>query len=162
MAMTDLEKAQAKIIEMNGLIGANAKDDRHYQVLEGMEDYQRDAQFRDYDGEAGALARQIAQAEALQGTAAPQGQQMGGQFVASNPLEHLGSLANQAVGHYKGNKAEAAAKQLGQDKFGAQRTYAEKIMEMEANARIAKVIDAAQNQQEYGAILPNVGVGMQS
>ena len=124
MAMTDLEKAQAKIIEMNGLIGANAKDDRYYDALAGLDEDQRKAQFRDYEGEGGALARQIAQAEALQGTAAPQGQQMGGQFVASNPLEHLGSLANQAVGHYKGNKAEGKLEQLGKDKWGTNKDLA--------------------------------------
>ncbi|MBG7617624.1 MAG: hypothetical protein IZT57_04570 [Chloroflexi bacterium] len=122
--MTDLEKAQAKIIEMNGLIGANAKDDRYYDALAGLDEDQRKAQFRDYEGEGGALARQIAQAEALQGTAAPQGQQMGGQFVASNPLEHLGSLANQAVGHYKGNKAEGKLEQLGKDKWGTNKDLA--------------------------------------
>ena len=124
MAMTDLEKAQAKIIEMNGLIGANAKDDRYYDALAGLDEDQRKAQFRDYEGEGGALARQLEQAEALKGTAAPQGQQVGGQFMAANPFEHLGSFANKAVGHYKGNKAEGELEQLGKDKWGTNKDLA--------------------------------------
>ena len=131
---------------MNGLIGANAKDDRYYYALAGLDEDQRKAQFRDYEGEGGALARQLEQAEALKGTAAPQGQQVGGQFMAANPFEHLGSFANKAVGHYTGAKAEAAAKQLGKDKFSTQRHLAEEMM----------------RQRDQGAILPNAGLGMQS
>lgn len=56
--------------------------------------------------EQALLMQQMGQGQGLMNTPGAQGQNVGGTYVASSPLEHLGVLAQRGVGAYKQKGAE--------------------------------------------------------
>lgn len=76
--------------------------------------------------EQALLMNQMGQGAGMMNTPGAQGQNVGGTYVASSPLEHLGVLAQRGVGAYKQGQAEQGyrdtlAKQTaGRQAFGEQ------------------------------------------
>ena len=87
--------------------------------LDALTDEELDKLYRDYAGEEETNLEQLAEAEALRGTAGPQGRQIGRMYLAANPLEHMGTLANRGVGSYQAQQARDNRAGMGTDKQSA-------------------------------------------
>ncbi len=82
--------------------------------------------FQDYQGQESVISDEQAKAEALRGTATPQGMQTGSAgFVAANPLAHLASGIQKGMGNYQAREALEAKKALSEARTGGVSTLAE-------------------------------------
>jgi hypothetical protein len=79
-------------------------------------------------GKQELVGRQMAQADAMRGTKMPEGRQAGRLFVASNPLEVLGSVGSQAVGGYMGKQAEGNQAGLLKEQTGGRKAFMEQLI----------------------------------
>lgn len=93
---------------------------------------QIDALYEDFAGKRDLIATQRLQAESLMGTDMPDGRQAGGIYVASNPLESVGALANQYVGARANRRLDRRAEELNNKMAMNQKTYAQLIAEAAA------------------------------
>lgn len=66
----------------------------------------------DYQGQGDIANEQMATAQALRGTATPEGRQAGRTYVAANPLEHIASGMKQYQGKQQMDEALARKKEL--------------------------------------------------
>lgn len=67
--------------------------ERYAQIMQGM--------YADYEGQSDVLGNQMQRAEALRGTATPEGRTTRNNiYTAANPLEHIAA----GYSRYKGNK----------------------------------------------------------
>lgn len=100
--------------------------------IESMAPQDREAfmrqMFQDYQGQQGIISDEQAKAEALRGTATPEGVQTGrGGFVAANPLAHMASGAQQFMGNQQAREALEAKKALSGEKTTGLGTLAEML-----------------------------------
>lgn len=79
-----------------------AQQDKQSQIMAGDE-----RAFEDYAGQRDIVADQQAQAEQLRGTETPEGMQVGNQFVAANPLQHIATAGSRIMGNIDAKKAAA-------------------------------------------------------
>jgi hypothetical protein len=96
-------------------------------AVENLDTDELDALYEDYAGKRDLVASQQAQAQALLGTAAPEGRQAGNIYAASNPLETLGQLGSKFVGAKMNRKATADSEALNEKMALGQRAYAREL-----------------------------------
>lgn len=91
--------------------------------------------FRNWEGEGEVIADQQAQAEALRGTAMPQGMQtQNAGFVASNPMSHVATAVKQWQGRQAAKESLAAKTKLAEDLALSDKTDSESELRRKTGA----------------------------
>lgn len=114
----DPEEEQAQANPMAML----QQDPKFAAILQKMDPEQRSQfmrqVFQDYGGQEGIIGDEQFAAEEMQGTATPQGVQVGNQFVAANPLAHIATAGQRIMGNIAAKKALARKEALSKDRTG--------------------------------------------
>jgi hypothetical protein len=106
--------------------------------------------FEDFQGQAGIIDDQQAQAEKLRGGSTPQGINTGAGFVASNPMSHIAKGVNDIRGGMAAREALQAKKDLSEKITSTQQNAAKNILETDKQKQMAQEL---RNNRRGGTVM---------